>query len=190
MQLQLDKSIDGFSDEFKKLSNINIYDCYQCGKCTAGCSIAGFMEDSPNRIIRFIQLNQSEKALHSKTPSLCAGCNTCTVRCPMDIDVAKVMETIRLMAGERGIASPEKEVSEFSKLFLRYVKAGGRLYELGMTAEFNLRTFNPFKDAMLGVKMVKKGKLAFLPEGVKDKTRLKRIFGKSGYFIKPDNSAN
>lgn len=187
MQLQLDKSIDSFSNEFKKLGDINIYDCYQCGKCTAGCSIAGFMDQTPNQIIRLIQLNQSEKVLHSKTPYLCAGCNTCTTRCPMDIDVAKVMETVRIMAKQKNIPSPEKDVSEFSELFLKYVKNAGRLYELGMTAEFNLRTFNPMKDAMLGVKMVQRGKLAFIPEIIKDKKRLKNIFNKSEFFTESDD---
>lgn len=190
MQLQLDKSIDSFSKEFKKLSNINIYACYQCGKCTAGCSIAGFMAETPNQIIRLIQLNQSDKVLKSNTPSLCAGCNTCTTRCPMDIDVAKVMETVRIMVKEKNLKSPVKDVTTFSDLFLKYVKASGRLYELGMTAEFNIWSMNPFKDAMLGVKMVQKGKLAFIPEGIKDKTRLKRIFQKSEFFSERNNPAN
>lgn len=183
MQLQLDKSIDSFSGKFKKLSNINIYDCYQCGKCTAGCSIAGFMEETPNRIIRLIQLNQSSLVLKSKTPYLCAGCNTCSTRCPMEIDVAKVMETVRILAKKLSIKPALKTVNKFSELYLKYVKASGRLYELGMTAEFNLRTLMPFKDALLGAKMFRKSKISLLPENVKQKERLKRIFEKSDFFL-------
>ena len=38
-----------------------------------------------------------EDILSSKTPWVCASCLSCTVRCPRGIDLARVMEAIRLL---------------------------------------------------------------------------------------------
>jgi len=190
MQLHLDESVDNFTDEFKKLSNIDLYNCYQCGKCTAGCPVAGFMDKTPNQIIRFIQLNQPEIVLNSKTPYICASCNTCSARCPKDIDIARVMETIRILGVKKGIKPKVKGAAEFNKLFLKYVKTEGRSYELGMTAEFNIRTGQFLKDAALGAEMFMKRKISLLPEGVKNKKRIKKIFEKSDYFVSRNDSDN
>lgn len=182
MQLKLDNNVDQFANEIESLSGCRVYDCYQCGKCSAGCPVAQFTEETPTRLLRLIQLNQKETVLNSKTPYLCASCTTCSERCPMEIDVAKVMETVRILASKEGVKPAVKEVVNFSGVFLDSVRFGGRLFEFGMTVMFNLKNGTPLKDAMLGPVMLQKGKLALLPRSIKNKERIKNIFAKSGYF--------
>lgn len=186
MQVCLDNKIDQFSKEIESISGVNVYNCYQCGKCTAGCSVGSFLEDSPSRIIRYIQLNQKELVYKSKTPFLCASCQTCSSRCPMDIDVARIMESVRIASAKEKRESPVKDVTTFSNLFLTSVKMFGRLYELGLTAGFNIVSMNPLKDAPLGGKLFMNGRLAVIPDSIKDKTKLKKIFNESDYFSAND----
>lgn len=177
-QITLNTLIDSFSNEIKTLSKVNAYECYQCGKCTAGCSVGDFLEETPNQMMRLIQLNLRDEALNSKTPFLCATCNTCTARCPMDIDIAKVMETIRILS-EKEKKKNVKEVSKFSKIFLDSIKNHGRLFELGLTARFNIENKTPFKDSELAPTLIFKGKLSLLPQKIKNRKRIKKIFDNS-----------
>ena len=48
--------------------------------------------------MRLIQAGQRETVLNSKAIWLCATCETCTTRCPCEIDVAHIMDTLRNMA--------------------------------------------------------------------------------------------
>jgi heterodisulfide reductase subunit C len=79
------------------ISGQNVLACYQCGKCSAGCPMVSLMDLLPNQIIRLVQLGQVGDVLNSKTIWLCASCFTCTSRCPKGVDLAKVMEALRLL---------------------------------------------------------------------------------------------
>ncbi len=84
-----------FVNKIEELSGENIYACYQCGKCTAGCPSLSEMDISPSEIIRLVQLGQEKEVLNSKTIWMCASCFTCVTRCPKGVDLAKVMEALR-----------------------------------------------------------------------------------------------
>ncbi len=77
------------------LSEENQYSCYQCGKCSAGCPAAPFMEILPNQVIRLLQLGKVERILSSNTPFACVSCFVCSSRCPKGIDIAAIMEALR-----------------------------------------------------------------------------------------------
>jgi len=79
------------------ISGQNVLACYQCGKCSAGCPMVSLMDLLPNQIIRLIQLGQFSDVLNSKTIWLCASCFSCSARCPKGVDLAKVMEALRLL---------------------------------------------------------------------------------------------
>jgi len=85
-----------------ELSGQNVFSCYQCGKCSAGCPIVEEMDILPSQVIRLVQLGEKD-VVNSETVWLCASCFTCTVRCPVDLDVAKVMESLRLIRLRKGI---------------------------------------------------------------------------------------
>lgn len=86
------------SDFVKKVAEIsgqNLLACYQCGKCSAGCPSVMEMDILPNQIIRLVQLGLEDQLKNYKTMWLCAACNTCAVRCPRGVDLAKIMEAVR-----------------------------------------------------------------------------------------------
>ncbi|OGN90177.1 MAG: heterodisulfide reductase [Chloroflexi bacterium RBG_13_46_9] len=86
-----------FVKKVAELSGQNLYLCYQCGKCSAGCPIGFAMDILPNQVIRLIQLGLEEDLVNSKTVWLCASCLTCTARCPRGVDLSRVMEAVRLL---------------------------------------------------------------------------------------------
>jgi len=92
-------------EKIQEISGQDIYRCYQCGKCSAGCPMVEDMEILPNQVIRLAQIGLAEKALNSNTIWLCAACYTCDVRCPKGINISKIMEALRqilLRQRERG----------------------------------------------------------------------------------------
>ena len=153
----------------------NVFLCYQCVKCTSGCPLAEYFDLAPNQVMRAAQLGRDDLALNSKTPWLCAGCQTCTTRCPQGIDVARVMDFMAQEAVARSIPPKVPEVALFHKVFLRNVHILGRAYELGLIAEMNLRTRQPFKDVGMGLEMIRKGKVKLTPSFVRPPKRAKPV---------------
>ncbi len=84
-------------DTLNRVSGQNVYDCYQCGKCTSGCPSADEMDIVPSQTMKFLQLGEVDKVMESNTPWVCLACLICSVRCPKNIDIAAVMEALRLM---------------------------------------------------------------------------------------------
>lgn len=145
----------------------NVFLCYQCTKCTAGCPLMDYFDLGPNQIMRAAQLGMEQLIFESKSPWLCASCQTCTTRCPQGIDIVKVMDFVVIEATKRGIEPKVPEIALFHKVFLRNVDILGRAYELGLLAERNVRTGKLFQDMDLGFNMIKKRKVKFLPEFVR-----------------------
>lgn len=109
----------GFIQELEELSGENLFACYQCGKCTAGCPLAFSMDILPHQILRLMQLGQLETVLNSNSYWHCAACLTCTSRCPKDVDLARVMEALRtilIRAGKSPIQVFHPPVELFAKL--------------------------------------------------------------------------
>jgi heterodisulfide reductase subunit C len=93
----INKADTAFIEKVEKLSGQNILACYQCGRCSAGCPMAPYMDILPNQLIRLVQLGISKKLLESKTIWACASCFTCNARCPKGVNIAEVIEAIRLI---------------------------------------------------------------------------------------------
>jgi len=157
----------------------NVFLCYQCVKCTSGCPAAEFFDWQPNQIMRALQLGQEDIALHSQTPWLCASCQTCTTRCPQGLDITAIMEFLTREAGERGIDPQVPAIDAFNDAFMREVRLWGRAYELGLIAEMKLRTRRITDDLDLGIKMLRKRKLAFLPKRARPPRQVERVPGAS-----------
>jgi len=83
--------------EFKKLSEENVHDCYQCGKCSAGCPSAANMSILPHMVIRRLQRNQPVEAIIEDAIWKCTSCMTCWSRCPKKVNLCRIMETLRFI---------------------------------------------------------------------------------------------
>ena len=87
-----------------EITSENLNSCYQCGKCSAGCPVADFMDIPPHQVIRLAQLSLLEKIFSYNTIWICASCITCKVRCPKGVDLSKIMEGLRqLVLREKNI---------------------------------------------------------------------------------------
>jgi heterodisulfide reductase subunit C2 len=137
--------------------------CYQCGKCSAGCPVAEEMDILPHRLMHYLGLGMEDKALRSNTIWMCAGCFTCAVRCPNDIDITSVMDGLREEAIKSGIPCPKPNVMKFHRTFLGDVARRGRVHELRMMGEYNLRSGDPLHNAQLAPKMLLRRRLHILP---------------------------
>ena len=155
----------------------NVYLCYQCIKCTSGCPVAEFFDWQPNQIMRALQLGQEEIALKAETPWLCAACQTCTTRCPQGLDIAGIMDFLTREALENGISPSVSEVNIFNQAFMREVRLWGRAFELGLMAEMKLRTRDILGDMDLGVKMIRRNKLPFVPNLARPPHKVKPLPG-------------
>lgn len=80
----------------EEISGEKLSACYQCGKCSAGCPLVSAMDILPSQAIRLAQLGAAE-VLDFRTIWLCASCFTCAARCPKGVDLARVMEALRLI---------------------------------------------------------------------------------------------
>lgn len=80
--------------------------CLTCGVCSAGCPFNGLHEDmDPRKFIRKILLGLRDDALNSKFLWNCTMCERCTMDCPMNVNIAGLVRTVRGMrAGEGKIA--------------------------------------------------------------------------------------
>ena len=169
-----------FKSEISEASEQGMADCYQCGKCSAGCPMVDYMDLMPNAVMRNVQLGLRERVLGCKTIWMCVSCETCSTRCPQEIDIARIMDTLREISLQSGMANHEmKDITCFHELFLRSVRKRGRLDEAGIVINFKARRpRHLFEDMVTGLQMVVKGKLPFIPHKIKKRSEVEQIFKK------------
>jgi heterodisulfide reductase subunit C len=134
------------------------------------------MDILPNQMLRHIQYGHREKVLSSKTIWICASCYTCSVRCPNNIDIAKIMDTLRNLALRSGLELGEKDIPVFHSVFLESIRARGRIHELSLLLRLKSKTKDFLKDAGLGWKMFFKGKIKLLPSRFTGGKEIQQIF--------------
>ena len=166
------------------LAHTSIRDCYQCGKCSAGCPMAEQMDLLPNQLIRLVQLGRVDKAMRAGAIWQCVSCLTCSSRCPQSVDCAGIMDALRQLSVEQEAASPAAHRTViFQKAFLHNIRRNGRLNELELVGVFKTRGFIKdldipflFKDSLLAPRMMKRGKFHLKGEKVEDRDLVGRIF--------------
>jgi heterodisulfide reductase subunit C len=89
-------------ERIEELSGENIFACYQCGKCSAGCPMVEEMEILPNQVILYV-IRGLDEVLETNTPWVCAQCYQCGTRCPKNVDITKIMEALRLLKLRKNI---------------------------------------------------------------------------------------
>lgn len=178
-----DHAVSAETDAFAATS---ARDCYQCGKCSAGCPVADRMDLLPNQLVGLVQLGRIDRAMRSDAIWNCVSCATCSARCPKQVDCAGVMDVLRQLAAERGVASPHRRRTLlFQQAFLDNVRRYGRLCEVPLIGAFKTRAFLGdgnlrllMKDAMLAPQLFRRGKFHLAGERVRDRAIVERIFCK------------
>jgi len=163
-----------FPQKVKEASGTNINRCYQCLTCSLGCPVVFAMDYLPNQIVKMVQLGLKQRTLTSSTIWVCADCEACATRCPNEVEILRLMDTLREMALREGVG--EKAVTAFHHIFLRNIKRWGKQYELSLILRLKLKTRDFFGDLGLGIKMLQKGKLKLLPPRFAGSEEVRVIF--------------
>ncbi len=124
------------AQRLRSATGLSVADCYQCGKCSAGCPLTTEMDFSPNQILRMLQLEMPEfdrKVLGSLSIWLCLTCQTCLARCPKEVDLPRVMDFLREESLRQGMVNAKaRDILKFHESFVGSVEACGRLHEMGL----------------------------------------------------------
>jgi heterodisulfide reductase subunit C len=178
MTIKIKKQSSGKSlrAEVEKRAGVDLAVCYQCKKCSLGCPVAGLVSSPPSEIIRRLQLGAGDELLQTPLIWTCLSCETCYARCPNEINFAGIIDALRAVALEKGVARPEGKTPLFNRRFLDTVKRYGRAYDLQMIAAYKLGSGKLMDDVEKFPTMLKKGKMAVLPPTGADKSKVKHIF--------------
>ena len=166
----------GFIREVKERSGTDLSTCFHCRCCAGGCPFMEAMDYSPHGIIRLAQLGMREEVLKSATIWTCVGCHTCSIACPMAIDMAAVMDAMRQIALETDAAIAEPDVLDFHREVLRSIERYGRTHKLEIMMRYKVKTRTWFADMDVGLRMLAKRKLDLMPSRVRNTKDLKRMF--------------
>ena len=167
-----------FKRRIQELCGENVLSCYQCGECTAGCPAAFAMDISPNQVMRMAQLGMMDEVIGSSAIWMCAGCETCSTRCPRGVALSKVMDACRQIAAQEGKKPKEPNVVSFHEEFLKEIARNGRVHEMSLAMMLKLRTKKFFEDIFAGIQMFLKGKFALIPNRIKGRKEVKSLFKK------------
>lgn len=129
-----------FTREIMVRSGQDITSCYQCKRCAAGCPVAeqtGMV--TPNRLIRMVILGDIEQALTNQLTWKCLFCHTCGTRCPNNIKTGRVADTLKKMALDAGLDPQNPEYKNFHKAFFNHSLRWGKINEISMMGEYELR---------------------------------------------------
>ncbi|MGA3287806.1 MAG: 4Fe-4S dicluster domain-containing protein [Bacteroidota bacterium] len=168
----------GLLQTVKEISGVDVAGCLQCKKCTNGCPVTALVKVPPSEVIRRLQLNIGDSILNSDLIWMCASCETCFSRCPMQIDMASVMDALRIISVKKNAAKQKGNVPLFNRWFLKTISMFGRTYDLGMIAAYKIGTSNYFQDTDKFPMMLQKRKIALFPSLKADKKYVRRIFKK------------
>jgi heterodisulfide reductase subunit C2 len=164
-----------FLEQVEQASGIRVSTCYQCKKCTNGCPVTFAMDIYPDQVIRLVQMGQKQAVLNCSTVWVCSACETCTTRCPNEIDIAGVMDYLKEEALKSGVALPQPRTYAFHRVFLDDIRRRGRVFEGGLLPRYmlksgemwrKLRTMEFTDDLGLAYGMVRRGRMPFRPKGI------------------------
>ena len=84
--------------EILRMSGVNVRKCMRCGKCTATCPSYDDMEYHPHQFVYMVENGEIETLMNSESIYKCLACFACIERCPRQVEPAKLVEAVRLMA--------------------------------------------------------------------------------------------
>lgn len=140
-------------------ANVDLQDCYQCGKCSAGCPMAEAMDMRPQQVIRYLQLGILEPTLTARGPWICASCEVCSTRCPQNVKITDLMREVRRTSKATG-HRPLPASNLFEEQFIKGVRKYGHASESRLAMKFNLGSGHLFQDVAGAPKMFQRGMIS------------------------------
>ena len=80
------------------ISGVNPRKCMRCGKCSGTCPNYGEMDYHPHQFVYMVENGEIEPLLSSPSIYRCLTCFACVERCPRQVEPAKLIEAVRLVA--------------------------------------------------------------------------------------------
>lgn len=90
-----------------KLHGRELLNCFQCMKCTSGCTALKLLELKPHEIEKLVNLSLVDELVSSDIIWTCATCLKCVQRCPQMASPYHVIMVLRNLAVEREAKVPE-----------------------------------------------------------------------------------
>lgn len=84
-----------FAEELKKYGSVNMNACYNCGTCTAVCSLSTTDDSFPREMVRLSVLGLEDDIKTSLKPWECYYCGECTTNCPQIANPGELMMSLR-----------------------------------------------------------------------------------------------
>ena len=104
-----------------KLHGREAVNCYQCAKCTSGCTSLKLLELKPHEIVKQVNLGFVDELSYSDIIWTCATCLKCVQRCPQKASPYHVIIALRNLSVAREAKVPEG-----------YLKAVSQILETGL----------------------------------------------------------
>jgi len=104
-----------------RLSSRELVNCFQCIKCTSGCTALKLLELKPHEIMKLVNLGFVDELAASDIIWTCVTCLKCVQRCPQKASPYHVIMALRNLAVEREAKVPEG-----------YLKAVSQILETGL----------------------------------------------------------
>jgi ferredoxin len=84
-----------FTKELKKYGAFDFNACYNCGNCTAVCSLSTEDDSFPREMVRYSVLGLEGEIKSSLKPWLCYYCGECSGLCPKTANPGELMMSLR-----------------------------------------------------------------------------------------------
>jgi heterodisulfide reductase subunit C len=79
----------------KERSGTDAKKCMKCGKCSGRCPAYEEMDIKPHQFVSYIEKNEIDKLLNSKSLWTCLSCFACVERCPRGVAPQQIIEAVR-----------------------------------------------------------------------------------------------
>ena len=84
-----------FGKELQKYGSVDFNACYNCGNCTAVCSLATEDDSFPRELVRLSTLGLEDEIKSSLKPWECYYCGECSTYCPQEANPGELMMSLR-----------------------------------------------------------------------------------------------
>lgn len=84
-----------FATKLKDYGAFDLNACYNCGTCTAICTLSDEEHSFPRRMVRFSVLGLEDEIQTSVDPWLCYYCGECSTSCPREAQPGELMMSLR-----------------------------------------------------------------------------------------------